>query len=891
MSTIVEVNGNENEEITVGVNTPEVDVNVYTDQVVHNVEIKVDEFAAQTANDAADRAEQALEDIDAAIAGKTDRGGYPGTSQDIVNLIEDAQLPDTVLKYGDIITDDLNVHVSAADFQWRINKVNFLTASEYDDVIDPATDNFYRTDALLGNNAGGYQILKGIEDPASSSEPTELPTGTIRLGLIHVFGATITTVIVDVSGFITKASKGFIRLLYAGNVDVVPVDDKSYLKFEPGMLSLKSLQIDDPNNIYHGRDFIIKNGTTLPVTIPHNLGTGNFKFNFPTGNDLIIKPEESVHIVMRAINSTNNGGFLDYVGVAGVEIINDLITGGTNKALSAEMGKNLNATKQPNLTDSNFGAFQSVLPTVTTISDTDKMPFLIGSLSRMMSWLTFKSQFKTVNSNSLFGIGNIVTPDMDTTTAQEVTGVKTFRNGMFGFRNFANTFTSFFINTNTASRTYTFQNRNGTIADDTDLAGKMNNPTGGLVSYLPKFLTANTLGLSRLWDTGFFFGLGTSVSPSKDFTLGNQLDREIGIEESDANTRGRDLSVTAGRTNDYLLTTMFTNLSTLQSYLSIAISPAGDIYLLKTGNVIVKQTAATGPFVSIGATFSPTPATDIANIAFSPNGEMYAIRDGVGITVYLAAIGSTVFNSFAGINYIKAICAGPNNDAYTAIWFNGDIFKRVAGSGGFAGLGQTSRAWYALCQAPNLNVYAAVNLGDIYMQSGGAGPFNPTGQTSRSWSALCAAPNGNVYAAVNGGDIYMQSGGIGAFNPMGQTSRGWNGLAAHPNGNIYATVSSGDLYLLDTSAKGLPNLDGGITRIKAGTGKGNGKSRVEFWTGQKLASGTNMQTSTMRCYIDENGYVVWVGMPTYADNTAAIAGGLPVGCEYKTATGDRKIVY
>lgn len=37
------------------------------------------------------------------------------------------------------------------------------------------------------------------------------------------------------------------------------------------------------------------------------------------------------------------------------------------------------------------------------------------------------------------------------------------------FKNVANTFTSFFTNSNTAARTYTFQNRDGTILDDTDL--------------------------------------------------------------------------------------------------------------------------------------------------------------------------------------------------------------------------------------------------------------------------------------------------------------------------------------------------------------------------------------------------------------------------------------
>ena len=41
------------------------------------------------------------------------------------------------------------------------------------------------------------------------------------------------------------------------------------------------------------------------------------------------------------------------------------------------------------------------------------------------------------------------------------------------FKNAANTITSFFTNTNTVARTYTFQNRDGTIADDTDLALKL----------------------------------------------------------------------------------------------------------------------------------------------------------------------------------------------------------------------------------------------------------------------------------------------------------------------------------------------------------------------------------------------------------------------------------
>ena len=44
------------------------------------------------------------------------------------------------------------------------------------------------------------------------------------------------------------------------------------------------------------------------------------------------------------------------------------------------------------------------------------------------------------------------------------------------FKNALNTATSFLTNSNTAARTYTFQDRDGTIADATDLAGKIDKP-------------------------------------------------------------------------------------------------------------------------------------------------------------------------------------------------------------------------------------------------------------------------------------------------------------------------------------------------------------------------------------------------------------------------------
>jgi hypothetical protein len=84
--------------------------------------------------------------------------------------------------------------------------------------------------------------------------------------------------------------------------------------------------------------------------------------------------------------------------------------------------------------------------------------------------------------DSVFGrTGAVVAANGDYTVGQvtgaEATANKDATGGYAGltlfkinFKNAANTFTSFFTNSNSAARTYTFQDRNGTIADDTDLA-------------------------------------------------------------------------------------------------------------------------------------------------------------------------------------------------------------------------------------------------------------------------------------------------------------------------------------------------------------------------------------------------------------------------------------
>jgi len=74
-----------------------------------------------------------------------------------------------------------------------------------------------------------------------------------------------------------------------------------------------------------------------------------------------------------------------------------------------------------------------------------------------------------------YNISNVPTGggsgDMILANSQTNTGNKTFLNGTLLLRNVANTFNGVFTNTNTADRTYTLQNANGTLAFLSDITG------------------------------------------------------------------------------------------------------------------------------------------------------------------------------------------------------------------------------------------------------------------------------------------------------------------------------------------------------------------------------------------------------------------------------------
>jgi len=491
---------------------------------------------------------------------------------------------------------------------------------------------------------------------------------------------------------------------------------------------------------------------------------------------------------------------------------------------------------------------------------------------------------KTVNGTSLLGNGNIVTPDMNTTTPQTVSGVKTFLNLMLGLRNDANTFTSFITNAVSASRTWTFPDKSGIIAMTSDLPTNTNTIATGTHNYLPKYnnVGGTQVGNSRLKDDGTYFGIGTVKNPLKDITLGNQGNKEIGIEESSNAEIGRDLIISAGRTINYIENSKFNVLTNNLSFIvGMCSTPSGNIYAVNHSNRLFKQTGGTGDFVDMGIQF--------------PGGAI-------------------------------AICSNPSNDLYVAIQY-GDIYKQTNEMGSFVSLEQPKMNWYGLCSL-GTNIYASVYGGDIYKQTNSSGNFIALGQVARNWrrmdsssTSIYAVDGINIYKLANetgdfnfhatsptsciaisnsndiyvniGTDMYKQTNETGPFVATGSTvtDNGMWGTAVHINGNIYVGDFGNTIYMLQNNGAGPIDLAGGTLKLKAGTGKGTGRSRFQIITGQKTTSGTSMQVETVRAEFDENGNYRRIGTPIYADNATALANGLIPGMEYRTSTGIKMEVY
>jgi hypothetical protein len=802
--------------------------------------------------------------------------------------------------------------------------------------------------------------IAGPESDSNPATPT-LPDNMIEAGLVLVTDSMVGDVTPPVIGdsyVLKRESQDFIANYGATTIidHIDLTDDRSSISLIGSATDVKSVNLSGLY-IRPGKPHFFKNRTGHDVKIWHLAGTGNIKYFFPNGLDLIVKPNEVIQFNTNANDSSvvrfeyvgNYADLTNYYtktetdtadtntlnsaksyadglvvgllddrgnynpttnsnlypttggsGASGAILKGDLWSiNGLGSGVSATIGTktvtdgdviralvNTPSNTDANwvITENNFGYVAENSANKSNDIETDKTSTSkYASVKQLYDWAVAKFQailvsgtnIKTINSSSILGSGNLNTPDMDTTTAQDVLGVKTFRDSKFALRNVANTFSITFTNAITAARSVTWPDKNGTVAYTSDIVDKLS----GTANYLVKFGTATTGILSRLFDNGTYFGIGTNKTPLKDITLGNQNNKEIGIEESSNIVQGRNLRIVAGRTINYIENAIFNFIGTIPvAFYGMCSTPSGNVYGVNGTNKLYKQTGGSGAFVDTGITL-PINAT---NICSNSSNDLYISANGTDIYKQTNETGSFVATGSGSRNWAGHCSLG------TVIYASvngGDIYKQTGGTGAFAALSQTTRAWGRM-YASSANVYVCVAGGGIYRQTAGTGNF--TQHTTSSSSGIVVSSANDIFINI-GTDIYKQTNETGTFNPTGSsvTSGSIWGMAAHANGNIYAGDWNGYCYVLQNNGSGTADLNGGNLDLVTGTGKGTGINKLRFWTGQKTVSGTDMQVETLRGYFDENGYFVCLYIPTYSNDAAADAdSNLPSGAYYKL-TGNR----
>lgn len=373
--------------------------------------------------------------------------------------------------------------------------------------------------------------------------------------------------------------------------------------------------------------------------------------------------------------------------------------------------------------------------------------------------------------------------------------------------------------------------------------------TGGGVNILPKYGSTTSIVPSRITDTGTYIGIGTVNAPTKDITLGNQSDKEIGIEESSNTIIGRNFTIKSGRTINYVPNVNFNSLNLVYREYNTFYKYGSDIYAAAdNSNTIFKQTNGTGEFLPVGS--------------FAGSQGWRFIIDGSG-NFYYGNWNTTILHKQSSVSgsatveatftaRINALALTPSNDLYV---FTGDkTYVQTNLTGAFNDIGQALPQGGGnrdnACASPSGNIYASMG-GSLYKRTGGTGSFVNL-NLPFSTITVYVSPNNNVYVSGNN-QIYMQTNETGAFVSLGQTSRAYNILGEGLNGNVLALVWGDGIYLQNNDVVGASNLNGGVLKLVSGTGKGTGDSNFEVYTGQKLPSGTDMQAETLRAKINNEG--------------------------------------
>lgn len=834
-------------------------------------------------------------DPDDNFNGKLDRGGYEGTAQDLKNEINALEKPDGVLIRGEVVKAGNVLSIAPLAFTCRIDQVELTNVDEFETTIAAATDNYHRIDIGVFTKFGTIVKIQGIEGLDAAQKP-DVPADTIEIFFTSVFGSVIGEAVTppEITDLFVKKTERQ-KVIISENVSSFTlIDERHFVEFTNPAQSTFDYFVQSETYVSgQNHPFRIRNNTGQTFTLNHLTPSGSSIpgetiLFFQNGENFEIKDKEIIEFVYDTDNNRYEyfgviTDLSDYYTKSQVDSANTAILLSANAYTDSKVsGAYIFKGNKANYADL-VATGEQVNGFVYNLLDTEKNYAWNGT-----AWddiggtfdisgkedVSNKTQDIEGNKTSTIKYSSVkqlydwtVGKFMDLTTSQDVTGVKTFRNGMIALRNVANTFSITFTNAITAARSVTWPDKSGTIAMTSDIVAQLS----GTVNRLVKFGTTTTGTNSRIEDTGTFLGIGTTNTPTKDITLGNQSNRSIGIEESDNTTPGRDFIRTAGRTINYA-SSDFVALNITSRNVEDYETFGTDMYAITNSAQLLKQTNSTGDFVVTGSIpalswrFVIDSAFNFYTAGWGAN-NLYKQSGPSGTPTIIQTFGSRII-----------ALALNGNDLY--VFTQSDIYIQTNLTGSFVALGQSlsdSTNNANACASPTGNVYYIVQ-NVLYKRTASTGLFVNTGIAA---NGVHVTPNNNVYIS-SGNKIYKQINEAGAFIDLNQVSRVYFMLGGNAIGNVYCNVKNSDTYLQQNYAVGIPNLDGGTLKDIAGTGKGIGKSHIDRYTGQKTVSGTDMQIETLRERIDENGFYMYYTHPIYANDAAADAdSNLPSKAYYK----------
>lgn len=246
---------------------------------------------------------------------KLDRGGYMGTAQDIVDKINSIETPDGILVRGNIRKVGDELFIDAGEFTCALDGSIITNFEDYHTTIDAAAEGMYRIDILVFTKYGSILKIRGEESLESAQEP-DTPDGTIKISFTSIYGDEIgEPEIPIIEGYYVPVSESQDLIINYGATTILEkidlIDRRSSISLTGAVTDLKSIQVS-AEFVRPGKPFYIKNRTGHDVKLWGFSGTGNNKFSFPNGADLVVKNKEVILFNQNANDLSSL--VLEYVG-------------------------------------------------------------------------------------------------------------------------------------------------------------------------------------------------------------------------------------------------------------------------------------------------------------------------------------------------------------------------------------------------------------------------------------------------------------------------------------------------------------------------------------------------------------------------------------------------